>query len=646
MQIIIETIAKELSLGTLPMYSLCKLVLFETASDFQFLPEIQKESNTFGTLLIQLPSIYQGGQLVVSHNSQHQCAFDFTEDPFSISYAAFYQQCEHYFKPVTCGYKLCLVFNLLTTTPLTVSPFLVNPSTESTIILLLQKWREHATTSPHALKKFGFAFQTRYAEPLNFSQLNDSDRYRCNILRSACKSAGFSMYLVMMQITEKGAAIVKGYSKDSSGKRIPNWTMGEVFECVIRLDNWINLDDKPEQFGMIEMKYDEFFPLDFTQNMEPDISSTEESGTMENWYKRAGLVIWPEENDITINVKNTRQCINMLHNWVTQYSQTQDKKLRLKCVYTISALLLNENLDIDEFSRIAIYAVSLGEVVPVKQFLSKFLPFMQATAFGLKEQIFLKSCKVFGLKAMSEVGQAVLLGNLNGAVNMVATLAQQVVTPDTESNNNNNNTPSISLEDISQLIEVLFKRVHVDVDLSSLKKHILLLDFASAQLQKEFLDTVSKFHVLFVKDKLAPALVDLGESGYKPSNPTFLALVSYCAQTYSVCIGKCPEVPAVKLVSPCDCADCTTAVEFLKNPTQKELQFKLMFQSEATHLEQTLKSMKAEAVMKQQGGNWACQKVEPKDPKMLLYKQWVTNFQTLERLNFMLGVNPSQSTEK
>ena len=68
----------------------------------------------FGTLVIQLPSNYAGGELSVYHQSKTK-KFDFGASLGynNFFYAAFYADCQHEIQPVTKGYRLCLIYNLV-----------------------------------------------------------------------------------------------------------------------------------------------------------------------------------------------------------------------------------------------------------------------------------------------------------------------------------------------------------------------------------------------------------------------------------------------------------------------------------------------------------------------------------------------------
>jgi predicted 2-oxoglutarate/Fe(II)-dependent dioxygenase YbiX len=91
---------------------LYKLLLYETGSLFKPHVDTEKEENMFATLVIQLPSQYTGGELIVKHKGQTH-TFDHSNDHLGMFYSAFYADCEHELKPVQSGYRLCLIYNLI-----------------------------------------------------------------------------------------------------------------------------------------------------------------------------------------------------------------------------------------------------------------------------------------------------------------------------------------------------------------------------------------------------------------------------------------------------------------------------------------------------------------------------------------------------
>lgn len=94
---------------------LYKLLIYEQGSFFVPHRDTEKSHRMFATLIVCLPSKHEGGQLVVSHAGQsHVVDFSGGASSYELQYAAFYADCEHEIRPVTDGYRICLVYNLAT----------------------------------------------------------------------------------------------------------------------------------------------------------------------------------------------------------------------------------------------------------------------------------------------------------------------------------------------------------------------------------------------------------------------------------------------------------------------------------------------------------------------------------------------------
>ncbi|KAG9204997.1 hypothetical protein G6514_009455 [Epicoccum nigrum] len=65
----------------------------------------------FGTLVVCLPSVHVGGQVLVRHQD-HTTTFNWSGDSSNIQWAAFYSDCEHEVSQVTSGHRIILTYNL------------------------------------------------------------------------------------------------------------------------------------------------------------------------------------------------------------------------------------------------------------------------------------------------------------------------------------------------------------------------------------------------------------------------------------------------------------------------------------------------------------------------------------------------------
>src|SRR5438132_1253569 len=97
-------------LGTAEFY---KLLLYDEGSFFIGHRDTEKMPGMFATLVIALPSSFVGGELVVRHKGREVRLDLRCDDPAEAAFAAFYADCVHEVLPVTKGYRLTLVYNLV-----------------------------------------------------------------------------------------------------------------------------------------------------------------------------------------------------------------------------------------------------------------------------------------------------------------------------------------------------------------------------------------------------------------------------------------------------------------------------------------------------------------------------------------------------
>ena len=90
---------------------LYKLLVYDWGSFFVSHRDTEKTPGMFATLVIVLPSISTGGDLVVQHKGREVRLDLRCTDPSETSFAAFYADCVHEVLPVTDGCRLALVYN-------------------------------------------------------------------------------------------------------------------------------------------------------------------------------------------------------------------------------------------------------------------------------------------------------------------------------------------------------------------------------------------------------------------------------------------------------------------------------------------------------------------------------------------------------
>ena len=89
-----------------------KLLVNKTVGKFQAHRDTEKEHNMFGTLIVQLPSIFTGGDLVITHNQRRRIFKNSEDASTQCKFVAHYASCLHELKEITSGSRTALVYSL------------------------------------------------------------------------------------------------------------------------------------------------------------------------------------------------------------------------------------------------------------------------------------------------------------------------------------------------------------------------------------------------------------------------------------------------------------------------------------------------------------------------------------------------------
>ena len=187
--------------------NLYKLLIYEKDGHFLTHRDTEKEPHMFGTLLIQLPTSdgFQGGELTVSHRGDTK-RFNLSVDSDNEFHAvSFYADCEHELHPITAGNRVCLVYNLLATSPeKDTSTTILSPdvsiTTENTLRLICADWSDGDLEK---ITKIGYQLEHEYThQSIGYSTLKGRDEIVVAALRNARTDQGrrlFRVSILLMQ---------------------------------------------------------------------------------------------------------------------------------------------------------------------------------------------------------------------------------------------------------------------------------------------------------------------------------------------------------------------------------------------------------------------------------------------------------------
>lgn len=276
---------------------LYKLLVYEK-DDF-FLPhkDSEKEKGMFGTLVIGLPSKHTGGELVVRFEGVEEVAsFAPGSDEYSIHCAAFYADCEHEIKPLTSGYRICLVYNLVQEKPGKAIQAESIETHAAKLAGLFKKQQQQNDAKP-AIVLLGHQYT-----PENFSKdgLKLNDRPRAEALLRAAQKAGCYAKMCLVTAYLSGAPDDEGRYYDHDEEADEEAEMAEVYEEKLYIEHW--RENELPAFSSVGFEEDDLIASFVLKEDEP--VEKELTGYMGNygpdlmhWYHYGAVMIWsPETN--------------------------------------------------------------------------------------------------------------------------------------------------------------------------------------------------------------------------------------------------------------------------------------------------------------------------------------------------------------
>jgi hypothetical protein len=275
----------------------------------------EKADTMIGTLVVALPSDAQGGALVIEHGGT---SVTHRSSKTALSFVAFYADCRHQVRPVTSGYRVVLTYNLLLAGD-TTSASRVEPATARSLAVCL---REHFSTRVPA--RYGgvdndpptrlvYLLDHEYSERgLSWARLKGADADRAAAVRAAAEAADCEAVLALAEVHETWEAYDEpapswhggrygwddGEEDDLDGGSSGEPELKELIESTVHLDRWLSDPGGPATPTSLAVAEDEVCTstpsVDLAQYASEYEGYTGNYGnTMDRWYRRAALVVWP-----------------------------------------------------------------------------------------------------------------------------------------------------------------------------------------------------------------------------------------------------------------------------------------------------------------------------------------------------------------
>src|SRR5215510_7696549 len=342
---------------------LYKLLVYEEGDFFLSHRDGEKLDRMVATLVVGLPSVHAGGELVVTHEgAQHVVEFAGAASGHELSFAAFYADCPHEVRPLHSGYRLCLVYNLTLATSRG-KQGLTAPTTAGVVEAvkgLLDEWRE---AEAEDAQKLAVTLAHQYTQDgLTVDTLKGVDRTRAEVLFTAAEQAGCVAHLALVTLWQSGSAeggYAGGYGygryrrrywddDDDDDDDASQYEMGEVYDQSLVANHWSDRQGNKIALGEIGLDEEEIVdPLsvqDWEASREEFEGYTGNAGmTLERWYHRAAVVIWPcDKHFEVLCTAGTDAAIGGLASMVQSLkraSKAQSGALRQECLVFAEAII-------------------------------------------------------------------------------------------------------------------------------------------------------------------------------------------------------------------------------------------------------------------------------------------------------------------
>jgi predicted 2-oxoglutarate/Fe(II)-dependent dioxygenase YbiX len=287
-----------------------KLLVYDRGSFFVRHRDTEKVPGMFATLILVLPSMSAGGELVVRHKDREARLDLRCDDPSEVVFAAFYADCVHEVLPVTSGYRLALVYNLVRRGRGRLPEPPDHTTQEDVVARLLREWAADPGPPDEDMPaKLIYPLEHAYTPAeLDFDALKGADAGAAKVVVAAARSAGCDVHLALVSIEETGSAEHTGYSRSRRGWSDDNgdaFEAGEMFERSVTASDWRRSDGEPSPLTEIPVRDEEFSPPDAFDDLEPDEehfheATGNEGASYERTYRRAALVLWPHDKLLTV----------------------------------------------------------------------------------------------------------------------------------------------------------------------------------------------------------------------------------------------------------------------------------------------------------------------------------------------------------
>src|SRR5215471_11180625 len=413
LQAAVDQIGKDLGLSGCNIgFEPYKLLVYEEGSFFVSHRDTEKIPNMFATLVVNLPSQHTGGELIISHAGQSQ-SYSFADSSlFAPSFVAFYADCYHEVKPLTAGYRLCLIYNLAITNRKKQPVLSQRMGPIEDIDKAIQAWSQETHDNPILT----YLLDHSYSEQnLSMANLKHGDFAKASVLLNAAAKSGCQAYLCLATYSRTSYGEVDSYGGRGRRGRYSDYDDDDdddvdesafeeydVSEEQVYAHAFVTADGSKINVQKIHLNADELLakvPLVDGPGRGYSISEAtgNEGATKDLWYHRGAVIMWPKERELELVAHmDVDYGIHVLKSAMQDQSTLEDERRR-HLIQLANHIV--ETLPSYRSDDISAALLQLEDIELLKKFL---LRQTHAYAIEIDPNLVIKAAERFGWKPFAQ----------------------------------------------------------------------------------------------------------------------------------------------------------------------------------------------------------------------------------------------------
>jgi len=310
-----------------------KLLLYEKGAFFKTHQDSEKSDDMVATLVVVLPSEYSGGSLIVEHGGKKKTFPRLKSQSTDLSLLAFYADCHHEVRPVSKGVRVALTYRLSLHGR---SSGASMKGHAKVIERLTERVREHFATpttrmfqrtEPVPPERLVYLLDHEYTQrSLSFSHLKNGDRVRGAALQMSASSLDCECVLALAEVHETWGCADESprgrYGRrhwddhDDDHDDEPNDSgdheLIDLCNSTVELQHWVDADGYVVEGTRADVETEELCVTKPSVDFDPFKSQHEGyqgnyGNTVDRWYQRAALVMWPRANSFALSAQASPQ---------------------------------------------------------------------------------------------------------------------------------------------------------------------------------------------------------------------------------------------------------------------------------------------------------------------------------------------------